>query len=125
MLNKIENFFTNLQKENESIKKQWLIILTSASMLIVTVFWGFYFNATIKTIQTTEISDQETGADNFLAVVKNGTDIISKETGLKLSKMISAVQSIAGKTNSIIINKTNSDLLIKKDMEKIAPRTLP
>ena len=71
MLNKIENFFTNLQKENESIKKQWLIILTSASMLIVTVFWGFYFNATIKTIQTTEISDQETGADNFLAVVKN------------------------------------------------------
>ena len=86
MLNKIENFFTNLQKENESIKKQWLIILTSASMLIVTVFWGFYFNATIKTIQTTEISDQETGADNFLAVVKNGTDIISKETGLKIKQ---------------------------------------
>ena len=125
MLNKIQNFFLKLQKKEESVKKQWLVILTSASMLLVTVFWGFYFNATIKTIETAEISKQEIGNDDFLAAVKNGVDIISKETGLKLSKLVDAVQTIANKTNSITIDKTNNDFLIKKDMEEIAPKKLP
>ncbi len=94
-------------------------------MLIVTVFWGFYFNATIKTIETARISEQETGDNNFLAAVKNGAGIISKETGLKLSKLVDSIQTIANKTNSITINKTDNDFLIKKDLEDVAPKKLP
>ena len=124
-MNKIQNFFLKLQKEDEPVKKRWMVALTSASMLIVTVFWGFYFNATIKTIETARISEQETGDNNFLAAVKNGAGIISKETGLKLSKLVDSIQTIANKTNSITINKTDNDFLIKKDLEDVAPKKLP
>ena len=124
-MNKIQNFFLKLQKEDEPVKKRWMVALTSASMLIVTVFWGFYFNATIKTIETAGISEQETGDNNFLAAVKNGAGIISKETGLKLSKLVDSIQTIANKTNSITINKTDNDFLIKKDLEDVAPKKLP
>ena len=122
MLHKIKIFFIELREKDEAAKKRWLVVLTSVSMVFVAALWGINLNMSIQDLGGRA---QRVEKENFMAVIKNGADMISKGTGLKLSKLADSVQAIANKTNSITINKTDNDVFIKKDLEQISPKKLP
>jgi len=104
MLNKIQNFFLDLQTKDEATKKWWLVILSSAAMLIIIPLWISYLNLTIQNLNPKKGNPGEPG---FFATMKNGAAIASEETGLKFSELMASLQEIVNQTNSITIEGTD------------------
>ena len=119
MLHKIQNFFLNLQQETEEIKKLWLFVLAAGSMLVVLTVWVFYINLTVKSLGAAE--DKQGGFFQTLGV---GMQIISKESGLRLSKLMGRLKSAIGKKNSLTIQGANFNF-IANDLDPVKPKKLP
>lgn len=121
MIQKIQNFFLELQQGDEDTKKRWLVILTSGSMLAVILLWTVYLNFTIENLNAPSKKSNEAG---FLKTSQVGLQVISKEIGLKLSEVAAYLNSIAKQTNSITLEAANVSLILK-DLESVTPRRLP
>lgn len=107
MIQKIQNFFLNLQQSDETTKKRWLIILTSASMAVVISLWVIYLNFTLADLGPKPPASNEAG----------GLQVI-------ISESIAYLQSLAQQTNSITIQSASINMVLK-DLEKIKPQKLP
>jgi len=125
MIGKISNFFAELSEKDEPTKKVWLIALTSLSMMIVLAFWGTNFNNTVKNLSQPVVEIEN---DSFVAAMETGAGVIYERTGLKLSRVVDAIKTAVSKTNSIKIDKENTEMyqpFIKKDLEEISVKKLP
>lgn len=120
MFNKIQNFFLDLQQEDEATRKRWLVILTSGTMAVVVSLWLIYLNFTITAL-TSEPPKEEAG---FFKTSANGLQIISKETALKISQLSAYLKSLASQTNSITIQPANINLILE-DLGEVKPKKLP
>lgn len=69
----MNDFLKKLQKADNETKKQWLIILTGAAMLVIIVVWLYYMNSVVF-INPGETKTQETGTD-FWPTLKTGVGI--------------------------------------------------
>lgn len=117
----IKKFFLELQRKDEAAKKWWLIALTSASMLIVIVFWGLYLNSSIENL-TQEKPEGQTS--QFTIVFKNGIKEIAKIGGERLSKTMEKLKKLIAKTNSVTVQNTDIRFTVK-NLEPIEPKKLP
>lgn len=120
MIEKIQNFFLELQQSDETTKKRWLVILTSGSMVIVISLWAVYLNFTIANLN----EDRNPKQNDFLSVFNNGLQIITDKTGAQLSQVIANLQTLANKTNSVTIQPSDTDFQ-PKNLEDIKPQKLP
>lgn len=121
MMQKIQNFFLELQQSDENTKKRWLVILTSGSMLAVILLWAVYLNFTIEDLNAPSKKSNEAG---FLKTSQVGLRVISREIGLKLSEAAAYLNSLAKQTNSITLEAASINLILK-DLEAVTPRRLP
>ena len=120
MLQKIQNFFLDLQQSDEATKKRWLVILTSGSMLAVVGLWSVYINLTIQNLG--EKNQNEGPA--FLETFKNGISVLSKEAGSNASRLMANLQAATSRTNSIVIQQENFNAVLH-DLDEIKPKKLP
>ena len=120
MLQKIQNFFLDLQESDEATKKRWLAILTSGSMLVVVGLWGVYINLTIKDLG----EKNRNQAPAFLETFKNGLAVLSKEAGSKVSQLMANLQAATSRTNSITIKQENFNAVLQ-GLDEISPKKLP
>ncbi len=120
VIQKIKSFFTGLSQKDEQIKKQWLIGLTSASMLIILALWIISLNSTIKVLSGPEKAKTETG---FGTAFSQGAKVISGKIGKSLSELSDKVQSYVATTNSVTIQPIN--LNFSNNIEPITPKKFP
>lgn len=121
MFNKIQNFFRELREKDESVKKWWLILFTSGTMIVVIGFWTLYLNATVENFN----KPQQVQKENFLGIFKNGLGIAAKEAAVKLNGLMASLKSVASQTNSITIEGAGAGFVVKKDLKEIKPTKLP
>ena len=114
MIQKIQNFFLELREKDEATKKRWLVILTSASMVVVIALWAVYLNFTLADLGPKPPASNEIG---ILKTSRAGLQIIA-------GKSIAYLQSLAQKTNSITIQSASINMILK-DLEEIKPKRLP
>ena len=120
MIEKIQNFFLNLQQEDEATRKRWLIILTSGTMAVVVSLWLVYLNFSVKAL-TSDPPKDEAG---FFKTSANGLQIISQEAALKISQLSAYLKILASQTNSITIQPANINLILE-DLEAVKPKKFP
>lgn len=120
VIRKIRSFFADLQEKDEQSKKQWLIGLTSISMLIILALWIISLNSTLKTLTGPENEKIETG---FSATLSQGMKIVAGEIGKVLSKFSDKVQSYISTTNSVTIQPTNLDF--SNNIDSVTPKKFP
>lgn len=119
MLTKIQNFFLELRQSDQENKKRWLVILTSAAMILIISFWIIYFNLTIK-----NLSQKEESASQFWETMKVGLGVIYQKTASELSRASANLQEILKKTNSVTIQAENFQTVMP-NLEEIKPKKLP
>ena len=117
MLNKIQNFFFDLQEKDEETKKWWLAILTSGSMLMVVSLWIGYINLTVKNLGDKDDRAQQA---SFFQTFGSGLNIVS-------GKLAGELKELFNKKNSVVIETqpANLNFVVKKDLEPIKPKKLP
>ncbi len=120
LLHAINNFVRQLQKKDEQTKKQWLIGSTAASMVLVLIFWGFYFSATIQSL-----SDKKTAPDGigFAATLSQGMKVIGDKIGSQISTIMESAQRYTQSANSITIQPTAINF--SNNIEPITPKKFP
>lgn len=121
MFTKIKDFFLKLRQKDETTKRLWLIVLTSASMLFIIGFWGIYFNATIKNLGRGKIASEP---NQFLEIFKNGIKEISRMGGAQLNKSAAKLQDLMKKTNSVTIQNADVNFTVN-NLEPVEPQKLP
>ena len=119
MNTKIKNFFLDLRQSDEETKKRWLVILTSAAMILIISFWIIYLNLTIK-----NLSQKEENAGQFWGTMKVGLGVIYQKTASELSQASANLQEILKKTNSVTIQSENFQAVMPS-LEEIKPKKLP
>lgn len=128
MIDRVKDFLIKLPERDEETRKMWLVILTSFSMVVVITFWAVYLDYEIPSLSRPVVVETA-GSENFLAVLESGAGVVSEKTGLKLSRIVSAVKTAVSKTNSIKIEKTSDSRIyqefIKKDLEDVEVKKLP
>ena len=102
-MSKIKNFFLNLQTKDEATKKNWLILLSAASMIVVITLWGFYVNYSIQDLREV----RENNNPGFFQTFKNGLGVTAKELISQTGQLINTLESLAKKTNSITIEPSD------------------
>ena len=122
MIPKIQNFFMELRQSGEDTKKRWLFILSGSSMLIVLVLWVFYINLTVQSLQKENANPQNNAG--VFSIFKNGVIVLSKESGLKLSKLADYFEAFLSKKNSVTIQGANFNF-IANGLDDIKPKKLP
>lgn len=120
VIRKIKSFFLELQKKDDEIKRQWLIGLTSASMLIVLGLWIISMNSTIKKLGDSEDVKSETGlGTTFL----QGFEITAGAMEKEMSGFYEKIQNLLKTTNSVTIQPTNMNF--SNDIEPVTPKKFP
>lgn len=121
MINKIQNFFWELQQSDEGTKKWWLFLLSGSSMVIVLILWSFYINMTIQSLNNKEAYPENAGV---LSIFKNGVMVLSEDSGLKLSKLTDYLKTLLSKKNSVTIQGANFNFIVN-GLEEVNPKKLP
>ena len=122
MLHKIQNFFIEIQQSNEDAKRRWLFILSGSSMLIVLILWIFYINLTVQSLQKEDASLQNN--TGVFSIFKNGVIVLSKESGLNVSKLADYLKILLSKKNSVTIQGANFNFIVN-GLDDIKPKKLP
>jgi len=100
MFKNLKKFIQNLQTAEESRKKRWLFILSSAAMILVISAWAVYVNKTIVNLGTAESTERptaKTASEPFWQVFSTGIKTIADQIKnlIKTSREI----SIEGNSN--------------------------
>jgi hypothetical protein len=128
MFSRIHNFFLNLQNAEKPIRKRWLIVLTTMSMLIVLGLWGGYLNIfvvnnlyhdTLSPAKKT--TPQETSFSETFGV---GLNVIQKELTQKLVNSKEFLANRLQYTHTITIQKPTYTFILDS-LESIPPTPLP
>ncbi len=119
-IRKITSFFGELRQKDEQTKKQWLIGLTSASMLVVLGLWAVSLNSTLKKLSGPEKSKD---AEGFGETISQGMNIVGAKIGKSVSEISDKIRDFAATTNSVTIQPTNINF--SENMEPIAPKKFP
>jgi hypothetical protein len=122
MIPKIQNFFMEIQQSGEDTKKRWLFILSGSSMFIVLILWIFYINLTVKSLQKEDVSLQNN--TGVFSIFKNGIIVLSKESGLNISKLTDYLKDFLSKKNSVTIQGANFNFIVN-GLEDVKPKKLP
>ena len=120
MLQNIQNFFIDLRRKDQFAKKNWILAMALAVMLIIFLIWIFYINTVIKNLNTMENSKNKSG---FFSTLQQGMEIISSKIGSQASKTFENVQNYAGKTNSVTIQPAN--ISFTTNIKSITPQKFP
>lgn len=120
IIQKINSFFSEIRKKDQETKKQWLIGLTSASMLIVLVLWIISMNLTIKKLGGQEKIAAESGIGSTFY---QGLKVVGGKVGGSLSEISDQIQSYVETTNSVTIQPTN--LNFSNNIEPVTPKKFP
>lgn len=98
MINRIINFFRELQNSDESTKKRWLVILSGTSMVVVVGLWLIYFSFSLERISpaqqraTAETSGIKETLEELKATLNNGIAGIKEQLNRTKSYDFTAVE---------------------------------
>ena len=114
----MKNFIIKIQNSDEATKKRWLIILSSASMVIVISLWVIISNLINGQIWTSEsATGSSTPRTGFVA------DVISLVRRRTLNTF-DYFGSKLGQPKEIVIDK-EAGSFVPKGLNQIQPATLP
>ena len=85
MLQKIQNFFLDLQESDEATKKRWLVIMSGISMIIVIAIWLIFLNNSIRGVVKEKSNQSET---SFWQVFQTGLQIAGNSIKEKSADLI-------------------------------------
>ena len=105
----IISFFKKIRTENDSVRRRWLISLTSASSFLVIMLWVFYANSFIPSIsqyddkyKPKEVAGAEASREfGVLETFSAGVGYVFKDAG----KLTNKVASVVGSSFAIARNK--------------------
>lgn len=121
MIIKVQKFLSEIREGDEASKKRWLVVLTSASMLVVIIFWTLYISAAVPQIGS---SNRKVESVTFTSTINNVASLTGKNLGLKLNNLIDNLKTLAGRTNSITIEGASFNFVVN-GLEKVSPKKLP
>jgi len=127
---KIISFFEKIRAAEEPVRKWWLIILTSATMVLVITFWVGYLNISIKSpIQ--ESSEKNTASakavvseTSFLETFGAGITVVTSELRERTKNLQIFFKNSLQESHTITIEKPERDFTLDS-LEAVPKTTLP
>jgi len=111
MFKAIHNFFTEIRKSEESIRRRWLIIFTGASILIIFSFWMHYINVIVQAPH--QRVAQETSRPGFFHVFGTGLTIVTKSLTEKSASAIHTIYNRLSSSHEITLEENQKTLYEK------------
>lgn len=76
---KVEQYVRKLQREDEALKRRWLVLGTVVAMVVVVVLWVGYLRLTLPSVATTGAGEEVAaayGEESLFSTLKRGLGVI-------------------------------------------------
>ena len=123
-MNSIRNFFAKIQNSSESVRRRWLVILSSLSMLFVITLWVGYINVIVKPADIKKEEVLASPRPNFTQVIGAGIKIVARELGTTATKIVRYLRRQLSTANVITILDTDRNFILDT-LDEIPKTPLP
>ena len=123
-MNSIRNFFAKIQNSSESVRRRWLVILSSFSMLAVIALWVGYINVIVKPADIKKEEVLASPRPNFAQVIGAGIKIVARELGTTTTKIVRYLRKQLSTANVITILDTDRNFILDT-LDEIPKTPLP
>ncbi len=122
---KISEFFRKIRSSSESVRRRWLIVFTSGSIVAVIGLWLIYMNALVEPVIQRETvvmaSAEEAGvADTFAAGIKT----IARGGAALVGGALESLREVINASRTVTVDRAERNFIIE-DLEPIPETQLP
>ena len=103
MLKELKNFIIKLQNLDELAKRKWLVGLTSITVVLVVILWGFYLSWTIEAVGNPNVIRKPSAWDIF----NKGLEVVGSKVETGLANSYTFFYNKAAQGNTFEVNFNN------------------